>query len=357
MIQTVSQPWVKDFIPTVLYNDLSEIAQNDYFDNLTSKHFLITGGSGFIAYYIALSLLCVNDIRGCQNHITLLVRNEKRTRLKYGELLKREDISLLIQDVCSSFRTSETRYDYMIHAASAADSKHFHDNPIEVFNSNVIGTENLIDLMRSQACTAAVFLSSFTVYGSSPDMPEQIDENYCGIEPWDTNQACYSYGKRGAEFLCMAAAQKFHCPIRIVRPGFVYGASSKNDTRVYAEIIRSVAENKSIELRSSGYVYRSMIYVTDLVRGIFSALFCGADGEAYNVAYEHISIRRYAEIASNCSAMPLYFSNPEDACAVEPARIIGKMDTTKLRNACGWNPKVSIEQGITMAANIYNELL
>ena len=340
-------------IPKTLAEDLSEIADQEELAQLREKNILITGGGGFIAYYIALSLLLANDRHGLHNHVVLLVRNEPRTRARYGALLDRDDVSLLLQDVCEPL-DEQARYDYIIHAASAADAKHFDEDPIAVFNSNVLGTESVLRYLKGGKCTSAVFISSFTVYGNT-SQAKLVEEDFCGAEPWDNNRACYSYGKRSAEFLCMAACRQHQCPVKIVRPGFVYGASGKNDTRVYAEIINCVAEKKPVTLQSAGHVYRSMIYVTDLVRGILDALFNGKDGNAYNVAGEHVSIRQFAECAvrvANDPSVSLLFKNESDRSTPAPDAVFGKMSAEKLRAECRWEPRVSLERGISMAADI-----
>lgn len=349
---------VKDSVCAVVYRDLKRIAEESYLDKISHQNIMITGGGGFIAYYITLALLALNDEKGKNNTVFLLVRNQKRAEDKYGEILSRSDVKLLVQDVCTPFSFEGLTFGYIIHAASSADAKHFDDDPIGVFNSNVIGTENVIDFCRkNQTCKAIAYISSFTVYGAVDPAVESITEDYCGAEDWKTNRSCYSQGKRSAEFLCLSAFRKYGLPIRIIRPGFVYGASSPEDNRVYAEIIRNVALQKPIVLQSSGLVYRSMIYVTDLIRGILRVLFCGKDGEAYNIANEHVSIRQFAEgavAAAKSSAVYLSFKTESDRAILPPVNVKGNMSNEKLKNECGWTPEVSILEGIAMAAEIYN---
>lgn len=337
-----------------IVNDLRCVIQD--IEQLKNKDssFLITGGNGFVAYYLTLALLISNDCFHTHSRVTLLVRNMEHAKQRYGSLLEREDLSIIVQDVCDPIDL-DRGFDFIIHAASSADAKHFEEDPINVFNSNVIGTENVINLTRKYPCQSAIFISSFTVYGNNTDSQPYIDENFCGPEPWDLSRSCYVYGKRSAEFLCMIAARKYKVPIKIIRPGFVYGASSKEDSRVYAQIIRSVAEKSPIVLRSSGYINRSMIYVTDLVAGIFQALFSGKNGEAYNVSNEHISIRQFAEYAvqvADSPAVQLVFEKVSDKEQVAPLSVFGAMDSTKLQLECGWKPRIAIRDGIRMSANI-----
>lgn len=346
---------VEKSIPYSLSHDLERAETIDVLVRTKGKTFLITGGNGFFAYYLTLTLLQLNDKLQLNNHLLLLVRSEVKALQKYGDLLQREDIELIVQDVCAPLNYTRRKIDFIIHAASSADAKHFEADPIGIFNANVLGTENMLQLAKAHATTSVLYISSFTVYGDCASRLETIDEMCFGGEPWNLNRASYPLGKRSAEFLCMAANRKENCPVKIIRPGFVYGMSGKDDSRVYAEIIRNVANQKPIVLKSSGQVYRSMIYVTDLVRAAISVLLCGEDGEAYNAANEHISIRQFAECASHIAGNKscLVFQNQADANVPVPTKILGKMSNEKILMHCGWKPSVDIKDGISMAADAY----
>ena len=343
--------FVKDMVSPELFRDLITIADMDCFRNVWNQRFLVTGGNGFIAYHMVLTLMLLNDEKQRGNTVTILVRSREGAERRYGALMEREDLKIMVQDVCEMIPEETESFDYIIHAAGAADAKHFEDDPIGVFNTNVIGTERLIDFMRRRSCKSMVYVSSFTIYGKGTEMLPEVTEDYRGGDDWNTNAAFYAMGKRSAEFLCMAAFRKYGCPIRIIRPGFVYGASSPSDHRVYSEIIQNAAARQPIELRSPGLLFRSMVYVTDVVRGTFQVLLCGQDGEAYNVANEFISIRDFAEAAARAEdgpELPLRYVNPNDAAVVPDKIPGGAISIQKLRN-CGCTPMVSLRTGIYYA--------
>lgn len=344
---------VKEMVCSSQYEDMLRMIQNHSLKKQGGKSFLITGGNGFIMYYLVLTLLCMNDENHNGNVITLMVRSQDRAAQRYGALLKRSDLRVMVQDVCEPIRVEES-FDYIVHAASGASAQQFDEDPVGIFNANVLGTENLITFIRRKPCVSMTYVSSFTVYGNGTEKQEVIDEDFRGPEDWNSNRASYSYGKRAAEFLCGAAWRKYACPIRVIRPGFVYGGSSPNDNRVYSEIIRNVAEHQPIVLQSAGHVYRSMIYVTDVVRGIFACLFDGENGEAYNAANEFVSIQEFAVAAVKVNpAVCLMFKNEADKALPAPQRPGGAMSTKKL-TTCGWHPEVSLTDGIAMGAEIYS---
>lgn len=352
---------LKDILSDSLYKEIVRTTNNSIFrtqEQCSNKTFLITGANGFIAYYLVLTILNSNDMLHRNNRIILLVRSREKAQKRYGNILGRKDVSLLVQDVCTPL-PDMGKVDYLIHAASAADAQHFDEDPIGVFNSNVIGTENIIKFVNQYVCESVVYISSFTIYGQGTDKVKYIDESFCGVEPWNNNRACYSYGKRSAEFLCMAAAKKYGSPIKIVRPGFVYGASHTSDTRVYSEITRCVAEKHPITLQSAGLLYRSMVYVTDLVTAILAVLLNGKNGEPYNVAYEHVSIRKFAETAVEVATSEdvcIKYVNEKDAAADIPTELWGAMSIEKIRRECGWTPCVDLSDGISSAAGILSDM-
>lgn len=334
-------------------------AAEEYFGS--RKHagltFLITGGSGFIARHTVLPLLAANDLYGLNNTVVLLCRSEKNARRAFGALLDRPDCRLLVQDVCDDIACSAPRFDHIIHAASPAEAKYFEAFPVEVFNSNVLGMQSVLKRAARDGCASVVFLSSFTVYGDTGGRAV-IDESHTGADDWRTCRAAYSCGKRAAEFLCFAEHEKRGLPVRIVRPGFVYGASSANDSRVYAEIIACAARQEPVVLRSAGHVFRSMVHVSDVTRAVFAVLFHGADGEAYNVAAEHASIREFALAAAR--AVPscrVTFARPEDESAAFEGTPCGRMSAEKIRIHCGWTPALPLEEGIRSSAAVFRSLL
>ena len=117
----------------------------------------------------------------------------------------------------------------------------------------------------------------------------------------------------------------------------------------------NAAAEQPIELRSPGMLFRSMIYVTDVVRGVFQILFCGQDGEAYNAANEFVSIRGFAEAAVaaiNIPSVTLRFANPEDANVVHEGIPGGAISSDKLRGI-GWEPMIPLKTGIYNGIQVF----
>lgn len=343
---------VKDNISSSLLEDIKDIS-DEYISKIKNSTFMITGATGFIAYYVVLSLLYNNDFNNSNNRIVLLFRNMDKAKKKYKELLYRDDIVILNQDVCDSINCIPC--DYIIHLASSADSVSFEKNPIGVYNSNTIGTNNLLNFASTcKNLKSFIYISSFMVYGSLANRLSILNENdVLGAADWLSDNSCYVYGKRGGELLCRCYYNQKNIPVRIVRPGFIYGASGRNDKRIYSDIINTILDEKDIILKSDGNIFRSLCYVTDLVRGIFSVVLFGENSNAYNVASEFISIRQYAEIASSISEKSkLIFENKNYISVPVPKELFGQMSINKVKNDCKFKPKVDVRKGISMSIDI-----
>ena len=165
-------------------------------------------------------------------------------------------------------------------------------------------------------------------------------------------------GKRVAETLCNCYAKQYGVSVKIVRPSYIYGASTLEDDRVWAQFLANIIRKESILLKSNGAAYRSFCYVTDTASAMLTVLLDGEDGVPYNIAARHsdVTIRDFAKTAVNVFPernMTLSFANPGDE--KEPVLDFSKgtpeiLASEKLE-ALGWNARVDIAEGIRRAVN------
>lgn len=222
------------------------------------------------------------------------------------------------------------------------------NDPLGVFYTAVAGTKNIIRLAEEKHVKSLVYLSSVTVYGGDNRPGNNIiSEEYTGDLDWKKDQDGYSLGKRSGEFLCLAEHRKKGLPVKILRPGYVYGASFREDNRVYAQIINAAAAGKNIVLKSGGYLCRPMIHVADLVKGIFLTLTEGEDGTAYNISTAYCTIREFAQIAAKSGKVCLNFEHEADILYDKNLIVhTGNMDCKRLENLIGKDIFYSLEKGI-----------
>ena len=96
---------------------------------------------------------------------------------------------------------------------------------------------------------------------------------------------CYPLGKKASEFLCHASAVEYGLNVKIIRPTVIHGLFQRYDEpRVVNELLRCILEDKDFVMKSDGMTKKCMMYSLDAVTAIFTVLFKGKAGEAYNAS-------------------------------------------------------------------------
>ena len=352
------KPDLKELVDRQVYEDICEIADTQIsWKKLRGKTVLITGANGFIAYYLTLSLLLRNDLHQDNIKVIGLVRNRKKAEKKYGEITVREDLCLLDHDVCQEM-VGLPHADYVIHAASQATPYFFENDPVGTLEANTTGTTNVLKYAISEKPEAVLMISSLKVYGEVKNGQAKIREEDIGYLDIDSYKNCYAQGKRLAETLCNCYHKQYGIPVKIARPSYIYGASTMQDDRVWAQFLKNVIRKEDILLKSNGAAYRSFCYVTDTASALLTILLKGQDGIAYNIATEesNTTIRNFAKTATEVFPernMKLVFANKEDE--KEPLADYSEktpeiLDSQRLESI-GWKGSVSLAEGIRRAVS------
>ena len=352
---------IENNVKKTVYSDICEVANSNVaWDKLKNKTVFITGAGGFIGYYFVLSLLARNDLYNDGIKVIALVRNEERAKQKFGEILDREDITLCVQDV--SEKINAEKADFVIHAASQASNIQFETDPVGTINANLIGTANILDYAKESGSESALIISSLKVYGAVHNGKGCLCEEDAGYLDFTSYKNCYAVGKRASETLAASYSKQYGMNVKIARPSYIYGASSLNDDRVWAQFIANIVRKENILLKSNGAPNRSFCYVTDTVTALLFILLEGETAVPYNISYEKsdTTIRNFAKTA--CEVFPernisLSFANPEDEAepVVSPLAPTPEiMDSTRLKTL-GWKPLVDLKEGIRRSVNTLEE--
>lgn len=349
---------INTLIHEYIYNDILSVANADLpWEKMKDKTILITGAGGFIGYYITMAMLIRNDLYGDNIKVIALVRNSAKTEKRFGEALKRSDIKVIVQDVCSDIDIDD-KADYIIHAASQASAYFFENDPVGTIDANLTGTYKVLEYAKK--CGAVtLFVSSLKIYGALHTGKEKIEETDIGYIDHTSYKNCYAQGKRASETLCASFHKQYGMSIKIARPSYIYGPSSLDDDRVWAQFIANIVRNQSILLKSAGAPYRSFCYVTDTAVALLKIMLDGKDIYPYNISAEHsnVTIRNFAKAAVEAfpeRKLTLSFANKEDE--KEPVMSFMNatpeiLDSTRL-NSIGWQAKVDLTEGIRRAVKI-----
>lgn len=347
-----------------VYEDITYIARyNIDWERFRNKTILVTGANGFIAYYMILAFLLRNDLYGENIKVLGLVRNLKKASEKFGALLKREDIKLINQDVTENMEQIE-HADFVIHAASQASAYYFETDPVGTIEANTTGTINVLKYAVAQKSEAVLIVSSLKVYGTIKNGGDKLIEDKLGELDITSYKNCYAQGKRLSETLCSSFAKQYGVPVKIARPSYIYGASTMDDDRVWAQFLANVIRGENILLKSSGAVYRSFCYVIDTVTALLKIMLEGEIAVPYNIAAEHsdTTIRNFAKTAIEAfpeRKISLQFANKVDEQEpdVDTKKLAAEiLDSTRLEKL-GWRAEITLLEGVQRAVRTMEERL
>ena len=357
----------------VVTKDLAYICSclEDDFVRLGGSRVLMTGGAGFLGYYMVQALLFWNDQHPDQPPIEVTVfDNFGRGRPAWMErIIDRDDCHIKQHDIVLPLPADGGNFQHIIHAASIASPLYYRRHPIQTMDANVMGLRHLLDYAVARKQTADpvrsfLFFSTSEIYGDPS--PENIPtpEHYRGNVSCTGPRACYDESKRFGETMCVNFAKEYALPIKIVRPFNNYGPGLKiTDKRALPDFARNIFAGEDIVLLSDGSPTRTFCYVADAVVGFFKTLLRGRDGEAYNIGMDQpeISIRQLAEKVISCarelygyqgslvfarSDDPEYLTdNPNRRCPV----------LAKAREELGYAPAISLEEGIRRSLIWYRD--
>jgi len=309
------------------------------------KTILVTGGAGFIGSHLCKSLLDANNKVICCDNLYTGDKNN------IAHLMGHEDFQFLEHDVISPF-INLTSIDEIYHLACPASPVHYQKDPIYTMKTNIIGTMNVLDLAKK--LNAKILLASTSeVYGCPSIHPQP--ESYFGNVNTIGPRACYDEGKRASETLLFDYYRQYNLPIKLIRIFNTYGPNmAVNDGRVISNFIVSALKEEPITIYGEGNQTRSLCYVDDLVSGIMAVMNntneqtgpfnLGNPGE-YTILELANLIKTQLKSSSPLIFKPLPVDDP----------LKRQPDISKIMNATGWEPQVSIQKGIELTAAYFKK--
>lgn len=333
----------------VLQEDLEVIADSSLsFDKLKNSAVLVTGATGLVGVSLVRALLCINRKHHRNIRILAMIRNQEKAEKIYGDLLKREELKLIIGDINQKIRIEE-RVDYIIHCASVTASKMMVSQPVETLITSIEGTKNLLDLAAEKKVQSFVYVSSMEMYGTFEKADHEITEKDLGyIDPLKI-RSNYPESKRLCENMCIAYMAEYNVPVKIARLAQTFGAGIlPGENRVFAQFARSAMNGEDIVLHTKGLSEGNYCYTRDAVLGLFTILLEGENGEAYNVANpdSHTTIADMAQMVCEKigdGKMKVVFDIPESNTYGYAADTKMKLNSDKLQ-LLGWKPEIGLEE-------------
>ena len=296
---------------------------------------IVLGGAGFIGSHLVDRLLARGDeVVAVDSLLTgrreNAVHNSGNSRYQF-----------LQHDICRPIPLSGPA-DAVFNLASPASPIDYSKLPLETLEVGSNGTRHALELARALGATL-VHASTSEVYGDPLEHPQR--EAYFGNVNPIGPRACYDEAKRFAETLVTTYARVHPLPIRIARIFNTYGPRMRaDDGRVVPTFVTQALRGGDFTVFGDGTQTRSFCFVDDLVSGLL-ALQEKGDARPVNLGNpREMTLIEFADIIRKVvgkggrvrSIRPLPENDPKQR----------RPDITRARTLLGWEPKVSLEEGL-----------
>ena len=207
----------------------------------------------------------------------------------------------------------------------------------------------------ARSCGARLLLASTSEVYGDPIVHPQSEEYNGNVDPVGP-RACYDEGKRVAETLCTEFARQHGVDVRIARIFNTYGPGMAfEDGRVVSNFITEVLQNQPLTIYGTGKQTRSFCYVSDLVDGLIKLMNSQYLGPINLGNPTEFTIIDLAVSVSNLVGHPdpvfEYRKLPRDDPRTR------QPDITKAKELLGWEPRVSLPEGLKLTiADLKNRL-
>lgn len=298
---------------------------------LAGKNILVTGGTGFIASHL------VNKLVEKKANIIVPYQSINPKSYFFTQQLDKKVI-LVHKNIKDYKRTLDiiTKYeiDFIFHLAAQSIVPTAFHNPLETFETNIIGTANILESARLyKNIKGIIVISSDKAYGKIPRASE--NNSLSGDHPYETSKA-------SCDLIATTYYKTYNLPVIVSRFGNVYGEGDINFSRIIPGIIKSIIRKQRLEIRSDGQYIRDYVYVGDIINALILLAHSinKAKGEVFNISSsENLSVLdlvRKTEKILNVKIKYVINNNARNEIPIQ------SINFTKIKKILGWKPQRSL---------------
>lgn len=303
---------------------------------------LVTGCAGFIGSHVSERLIDKGyEVVGIDNFDAFYLRSIKEKNIQ--QILSSKSFHFFEADLLTSNLNellANYKVDCIIHLAGKAGVRPSIESPHAYIDNNITGTLNLLNYMRDKNIMKMVFASSSSVYGNgTPPFSEEIGDNL-PISP-------YAFTKRSCELMNHTYHSLYNIDFLNLRFFTVYGPRQRPDLAIN-KFVRLINDRLPIPFYGDGTTLRDYTYISDIVDGVLLSM---------NYVMEHDNLFNTINLGNN---NPISLSklvstigtilNKEVLFNLLPKQagdvVLTCADVSKAFDLIGYNPKVTIEEGL-----------
>ena len=310
---------------------------------------IVTGGAGFIGSnfvfhmldkYPEYRIVCLDKLTYAGNLSTLTpVMNNPNFRFVKLDICDREGVYKLFE---------EEHPDIVVNFAAESHVDRSIENPEIFLQTNILGTQVLMDACRKYGITRYHQVSTDEVYG---DLPlDQPDLFFTEETPIHTSSP-YSSSKAGADLLVLAYHRTYDLPVTISRCSNNYGPYHFPEKLIPLMISRALADEE-LPVYGTGENVRDWLHVSDHCEAIDLVIHKGRVGEVYNIGghNERTNLDVVKTILKELGKPESLIRFVTDRPGHDRRYAI---DPTKIETELGWKPKYTFDTGIRQTIQWY----
>ncbi|MFZ2025188.1 MAG: SDR family NAD(P)-dependent oxidoreductase [Microgenomates group bacterium] len=305
---------------------------------------VVTGGAGFIGAHLVELLLkkkfkvVVIDIqKSCKSYF-FEKHLEKKVSYRNVDIRKKKQVTAFFSLIHPT---------YVIHLAAQPIVQDAYDNPYDAFETNIMGTVNILEACRKDKNIKRILIaSSDKAYGKTKVAYTETSPLQ-GDHPYDVSKSC-------ADLIAQTFFKTYGLPVVITRFGNVYGEGDMHFDRIIPGICQSIIVGKPLQLRSDGTYIRDYLYVKDVALGYMKLIEIKKDitGEAYNFSSDDTcSVLELIKKAEKTLKKHIAYDIQNTAKNEIPYQ---HLEDRKIRRL-GWKSKYNINKKIVQVFRWYQE--
>jgi UDP-glucuronate 4-epimerase len=299
---------------------------------------LVTGGAGFIGSHVVEALLDRGERVSVIDDFNDFYDPQVKRR-NAAPFVRR--VRMVEADICDAAPLrdlfQQERFDTIVHLAARAGVRPSLAQPRLYTQVNVLGTQNLLELAREFGARKFIFGSSSSVYGVNESVP--FREDAAVLKPISP----YAATKLAAEALCHVYHHLYGLEMVCLRFFTVYGPRQRPYLAIH-KFTSAIWRGQPVDVYGDGRTRRDYTHIEDIVQGVLAGLDRQLRFEVVNLGESRtVELRELVQLIEKAVGKKAQIRQ----LPVQPGDVpITYADISKARRLLGYNPRVSIEDGI-----------